>query len=222
LVVRTAVFLIILLSGAVVAQTGSAGTPPSTSSPASATSSSRRRSATTTVPKIDPDEGSVTGNTYRSRYFGFAYTFPEGLQIDENFMQGEQDESKRAFILLAAYGSAERDSRKGIVISADRNLDPTIKTAADYLSKMTREHFQPDGFEVIKGARELSLASRSFQRVDYRKGTIYQSAVATLWRGYVLVFYLAAPTQPEIEGLVATLATLDFAPGPRPEKASRN
>jgi hypothetical protein len=177
-------------------------------------SSSRDHSRVTKLPNIDPDEGSVTGNTYRSRYFRFWYTFPEGLDVDENFMQGEEDESKQAFVLLAAYGGASADGRKGVVISADRNIDPNTRTATDYLVKMMRENYQPNGFEVVSGPRELSLASRPFCRIDYRKEGIYQSAVATLARGYVLTFTLAAPTQAEVEQLFGTLNTLDFTVAP--------
>ena len=164
---------------------------------------------------LEPDEGSVIDNLYRSRYFNFSYTVPEGLEVDENFMQGEEDESAQAFVLLAAYGAAEGQGRKGIVVSADLNINPQAKSAAEYLEKMTREHYRANGFEVVNGARQLSLGGRPFFRIDYSKGTTYQTAVATIARGYVLTFSLAAPTQPELEQLFTTLSTLKFAPAPK-------
>jgi hypothetical protein len=157
----------------------------------------------------------VTGNTYKSDYFGFTYTFPQEFEVDQDFMQGQEDQAKLAFVLLAAYGSSgQSDNRQGVVILADRSTDASIRTSKDYLDKMTREHFVPNGFEVVNPAREVSVAAHSFCRVDYRKGEIRQTAVASSRQGYFLVFNLVGPSAQDVEQLFASLESLKFTPPP--------
>ena len=167
------------------------------------------------MPGVLPDEGSITGNRYENRYFGFSYALPEGLEVDEDFMQGEEDQSKQAFLLLAAFGPVEGKDRLGVVISADRSAGPEIRTARDYLAKLSREHFQAAGFDVVKDAGEVTVAGHSFSRIDYRKEKTYETVLATQWRGYVLLFNLVGPTGTDTDRLFASLESLKFKPGPR-------
>ena len=200
---RRAVFLL-LLAPVTLAQSAPAKPPSPKASPRPA-------------PAVAPDEGTIHGQLYTSDYFGFRYTIPEGLEVQEDFLPSQQDAARRSFVLLAAYGrSANPAYRQGVVISADRNVYPAVKTAADYVAKTAREHFQPGGFEEIGAARAVTLGGHEFSRIDYRKGEIYQSLLATMWRGYVLSFDLVAPRLEEMETLAQSLQTLRFPP-PKPK-----
>jgi len=169
------------------------------------------------APAIAPDEGTINGQLYTSDYFGFRYTIPEGIEVQENFLQGQQDIERRSFVLLAAYGpSADPAYQQGVVISADRNAYPAVKTAADYVAKTAREHFEPGGFEEIGAAHAVTLGGHEFSRIDYRKGAIYQSLLATMWRGYVLSFNLVAPSAQAMDALAESLQSLWFPP-PKPK-----
>jgi len=175
------------------------------------------RSAPAAPPAIAPDEGTFNGQLYTSDYFGFRYTIPEGLEVQEDFLQGQQDAERRSFVLLAAYGtSAHPAYQQGVVISADRNAYPAVKTAADYVAKTAREHFEPGSFEQIGAARAVTLGGHEFSRIDYRKGKIYQSLLATMWRGYVLCFHLVAPSAQAMDALAESLQSLWFPP-PKPK-----
>ncbi|MFB3814642.1 MAG: hypothetical protein ACE14L_11070 [Terriglobales bacterium] len=194
--------VLLLSAAAALAQTSS-------SKPAAKPAPAKPQSAAPQSPA--PDDGTLDGALYTSDYFGFSYTIPEFLEVNEDFMQGQEDASRRSFVLLALEGAAAQAGYQDVlVLSADRNVYPNVKTAADYLAKTTREHFQPRGFEVIAPARNITLGGRTFSRIDYRKGEIYQTVIAGLMRGYIVMFTLAAPSSDELERMVGSLNTLKF------------
>ena len=132
--------ILLLLTGFLGAQTAPSS-PASKASPTQSTKPSPSAGSSSSKQEIDPDTGSVTGNIYKSDYFGFSYMFPEQLTVQPDFMLGQVDEENKAFLLMAAYGSnGESASRQGVVILADKNADAAVKTGADYLNKMTREY----------------------------------------------------------------------------------
>ena len=163
------------------------------------------------------DEGFVSGNTYSNDYFEFSFTFPEDLEVNDEFMAGHQDADRRAFVLLALERhSAEQGYKDMLVVMADRNTNPAVTTGAQYLAANAHPHFQQDGFEAVNAGRDLTISGHAFARVDYHKGDVYQSLVATIWRGYALVFNVAAPSSEAVDKLLASLDTLQFAPSSRP------
>jgi hypothetical protein len=178
-----------------------------------------------TTQAVAPDEGTLNGNTYTSDYFHFAYTIPGDLAVEEDFMQGREDISKRSFVLLAAYGPSEKEGfRRGVVVAADA-LDTPTTTTAEYLQNLTRAQFESKEFEVSHPPREYTIAGLRFSRADYRKNDVYQSAVVAVCRGYALVFNLVAPGEEEIDGLFASVegvkvVTTSPATPPKPRARS--
>jgi hypothetical protein len=162
---------------------------------------------------VAPDEGTLNGNTYTSDYFGFSYTYPEDAEFNENFMEEHQDAERRAFVLFAVQ---RPDAQPGyldmLVIMADRNASPAVTTAAEYLRRSASTHFERQGFEVLRPAYAVTIAGRPFVRADYHKTDVYQTVLATLWRGYAIVFNVAGPTSDSVDKLVATLNSLRFTP----------
>jgi hypothetical protein len=188
-------------------------TPPKASTPPARTT------------QVAPDEGTVNGNTYTSDYFHFAYTIPDDLAVEEDFMQGQEDVSKRSFVLLAAYGPSEKEGfRRGVVVAADA-LDTPATTASEYLRNLTAAQFESKGFEASHPPREYTIAGHRFSRADYRKNDIYQSAVVAVWRGYAVVFNLVAPSAEEIDGLFASVEGVKLvttAPATPPKPPARS
>jgi hypothetical protein len=167
-------------------------------------------------PMVSPDEGSVKGNRYTSDYFAFSYSFPERFEVMEDLMQGEQDITKQAFVLLAAYGAAEQDTAKqGIVILADRfqASPPNSNWASGYFDTLAQP-LQAHGSERVGTVREYSFAGRKFFREDFHRtgpDAGYHTILLTQCRGYVVGFQFVAPTEMEIDQLIMTLNTLKFA-----------
>lgn len=209
-------FVLLLCPIGVLAQTPpKPAAPPSKSAPPSSTSKPGGLK-----PAIAPDDGTVNGNTYASDYFGFRYTFPDDMETNEEFMQEHQDAEHRAYVLLVVQ---RPDTTPGyldmLVIMADRNASPAVKSAGEYLQQTASTHFQAQGFEVLHPVHAVTIAGRPFARVDYRKADVYQTVLATMWRGYALVFNIAAPSSEAVDKLVASLDTLKFPVPQRPAAA---
>jgi len=163
---------------------------------------------------VEPDEGSLDGNTYTSDFFRFSYNFPSGFEVDDDFLQGREDESRSTFVLLAAYGPFnESNQRPVVVLMADKNAT----TLEGYLAKLTREVAQKQGFEVLRTPYPVMIGGRKFLRADFRKQQVLQSALFTLEGQYLLGFNLAAPSASEMEKLNLSLNSVTFtATAPRP------
>jgi hypothetical protein len=180
----------------------------------------RRPAQTAPRPASDPDDGSVSDDTYTNRFFALQYTFPENLDVQDqsSFMEGQLDQSGRTFILLAAWGTTpDEKGREGVVLVADA-LSPqygALGDGADYLHKVTGPLLQKQGYEFTAVATPVGLAGAQFFRADFHKdGEVYQSQLVTLRRGYALVFTLTGPTPESITRLFASLGTLKLAPAP--------
>lgn len=196
-------FLILLLSVAAFAQSTPRKSPNSTGRPPAAT-----RPATP-APTVDPDDGSVNENTYVSDYFGFRYTFPEGFGVDEDFLQGKEDQSKRSFLLMAAVDRQEA-SNQTIVILADNAVAAGATEATTYLDKVAGPLLKRQGSQPEGASRTLSIGGHSFARADFQKQKMAQTVLLTMLRGYAVNFVLTAPSREEVEELVASLQTLQF------------
>ena len=162
-----------------------------------------------------PDEGTVTGNRYTSEYFGFTYTFPEQFEVMEDLMQGEEDATKQAFVLLAVYSGAEEGkTRQGVVVMADRLQENSAggNWAPKYFDTLAQP-LQAHGAQRIGTVREYRFGEKKFYRGDFHRtgpDEGYQTILITLRQGYVLGFQFVAASEKEIDRLLTTLATLNF------------
>ena len=164
---------------------------------------------------LSPDEGTVDHNQYTSDYFAFTYLFPEQFEVMEDLMEGEEDEAKQAFVLLAAYAPpAEDGNRQGIVIFADK-LDQAGHEAGNpsgYFAKLTGL-LEKDGAKLVVANQEYTFAGKRFMRANLRRpgeGEGIQAILVTLDRGYALGFQFVGPTEAEIDSLIDSLNTLKF------------
>lgn len=166
------------------------------------------------TPAVDPDEGSVSDDTYTNRFFGFEYTFPDHLDVRDqaDFMQGQLDQSNRSFVLLAAFGDApEGTGREGVVLLADSAAAyPDLPDAAAYLDRVARPAAEKQRFQLLVAARPVQLAGQKFFRMDFRRDDLLQSSIFTLRRGYALGFTLIAPTADRLQKLLDSLQTVKF------------
>jgi hypothetical protein len=166
------------------------------------------------APVLDPDEGSVSNDTYTNRFFGFEYTFPDHLDVQDqaDFMGGQLDQSSRSFVLLAAFGPAPDGSgAEGVVLLADNAAGyPGLADAAAYLDKVTRPAAEKQRFELVTPARPVDLAGQKFFRIDFRRDEVLQSSIFTLRRGYALGFTLVAHSPEQLQRLLDSLQTLKF------------
>jgi hypothetical protein len=161
---------------------------------------------------VAPDEGSVDEHTYTSDYFGFRYTFPEGMGVNEDFMEGKQDASGRSYVLLAAT-LREEASNRTVMIMADQAAAAGATDAASYLGKVASDVLKKQGFQQQGQVQSATIAGRAFARVDFSRPKIAETVLVTMLRGYAVNFVLMAPSREEVEELIGTLDTLEFPPG---------
>jgi hypothetical protein len=205
----------VLLSLAAFAQS----THPKSASPKSPPSQSGSRSDTTAVL---PDDGSVNENTYTSDYFGFRFTFPEGMGVDQDFTEGREDESHRSFLLLAATAHEEA-SNKTIVVMADSASAAGAADASSYLNNVAAVILKRQGFEPLGTARNVTYGGHAFARADFTRQSVNEAVLVTMLRGYAVNFLLIASSPQELNQLAASLETLEFtAPNITPGLAPAN
>ena len=167
---------------------------------------------------VEPDDGTLNGQVYASEYFGFRYTVPEGFAVVEDPSEGEEDASKRSFVLLSAFGD-KRQRGSAVTILADQSAPTGAADAYAYLTKVTLPVMKGKGFNPENAVRRVTLAGHSFAVVDFLRGDGAQSVYVTLLRGYALSFVLMAPTRADLEQLAASLSALQFPPAPKPRTA---
>jgi hypothetical protein len=205
----TVSFLVFLL---LLAQAAQASPQANTKS---APQASDQKTTTSRPVAPSPDEGTVDHNRYTSDYFAFTYLFPEQFEVMEDLMEGEEDEAKQAFVLLAAYGPpAEDDTRQGIVIFADKLEQAGRDTGgpSGYFAKLTGL-LEKDGAKLVVANQEYTFAGRRFARAElHRAGEDegIQAILVTLDRGYALGFQFVASSEAQIDSLIASLNTLKF------------
>ncbi len=175
-----------------------------------------------------PDDGSINGQLYTSEYFSFAYTLPAHLEVNDDFMAGQEDATGQTFVLLAAYGPApEAGRREGVVLMADR-IDVSSSRdgdawAAAYLQELSRV-LVAQGGEPVGAIREYSFGGQKFFRADFKRNGPdpgFQSLLVTLRRGYVLGFDFVAASESQADKLVESLNSIRFAPLAAPPSPRR-
>jgi hypothetical protein len=164
------------------------------------------------APAVSPDEGSVDEHTYTSDYFGFRYIFPEGMGVDEDFMEGREDQSRRSFLLLAAT-LREETGNSTVMIMADEATASGATDPGAYQARVTAELLKKQGFQQEGTARSVTISGHSFARADFRRPNMAEIVLTTMLRGYAVNFVLMAPSREEVEELAGTLDTLEFAKG---------
>ncbi len=208
----------LLLSAVALAQTSS-------SKPARPAPHAAPRAAPTAPQSPAPDDGSINGQLYSSKYFSFSYTLPSHLEVNDNFMNGQEDASHQTFVLLAAYGpAAEGDRREGVVLMADRIASPDKSWASAYFQTISRV-LAGQGAQPAGVMREYSFGGQQFFRRDFvRSGpdAAFQSLLVTRRRGYVLGFSFVGTSEAATSKLVESLSSLHFEPAAKANSKSSN
>ncbi len=188
---------------------------------------------------IKPDEGSLTGDIYTSRYFRFTYPLPKDWKVYDakSLMEAATAEWKQmnegkpeaqAEIQTSAghsYGlflasehslSAVAEPLRNISVHAEQVSDvPGIRTGGEYLERVKRAAERHGTSLQFQGeAREVSVAGKQFFRLDgqasARGAIVYEASYATVMDGYALRFDFVSQNQKDLEALCATMAALHF------------
>lgn len=192
-------------------------------------------------PGPKPEDGTVSGNTYSNRFFGFTYQFPKGwavlsaeaaraiLEIGGNIISTgdptEQDLKKAAreeghqllYVMESRTGNQPISGRTLMVSAIE--MRPAPINAESYLKALgQRLREKGNAFEVKGSPEERAMGGRIFWKHDIlihtASGTACEAQFVTTEKGYLLLFSLSAPDPKNLQDLEKTLESVHFLQGP--------
>jgi hypothetical protein len=158
------------------------------------------------APTASVDLGTVSEGVYRNSFFGFSVKVPygwvdrtDGMRADSGDAQ-KSDAGKSApgkgTVLLAVFERPPEATgstvNSAIVIAAESEASyPGMKDAAQYFGPIS-EITKANGFSVVNETYDFPVDAAPIVREDFKRdvrgGTMWQSTLAMLRKGYVVSF----------------------------------
>ncbi|HEX8813943.1 MAG TPA: hypothetical protein VF753_00430 [Terriglobales bacterium] len=173
------------------------------------------------VPKASPtkapsasapaDLGAITDNVYHNGYFGFSLKLPYGWvdrtdKMREDAPAGAGPGGGKGTVLLAVFERPPEATgstvNSAIVIAAESQSGyPGMKDAAQYFGPIS-EVTKANGFTVVNEPYEFPVDGAPIDREDFKRdvkgGTMWQSTLAMLRKGYLVSFTFIAGSDEDI------------------------
>jgi TonB family protein len=193
-----------------------------------------------------PDDCFFSDNVYTNTFFGFSFEFPKDWIVlkagtgeavtrlgasmlangDPTIADIAEAAVRHSYQLLFVANQAIKDISTGassIHISAldQKLLEPNLKSAEDFLRSMTAVSMHR-GFpiSVVSPPEQLVIDGKTFSSVKLSftaNGTVGHTVeVATIEKGYVLLFVLTSLDASKLDELVHTMQSLRFADSSAP------
>jgi Flp pilus assembly protein TadD len=191
-------------------------------------------------PGSKPEDGTVSGNTYLNRFFGFTYQFPMGwavlsaeaaraaVEIGGNIISTgdptEQDLKKAAraeghqlLYVMESHAGNQPISGRTVMVSAIE-MQPSAVTAESYVKALGQRFSQTGSPLEARGSpEERAMGGRTFWKQNFLIhtgiGTGDVAQFVTTEKGYLLMFSLTAPDLKTLEDLEKSLESIHFLPG---------
>jgi Flp pilus assembly protein TadD len=188
-----------------------------------------------------PEDGTVSGNTYSNRFFGFTYQFPTGWAVlsaeaaraiseiggniistgdptEQDLKKAARAEGHQLLYVMESRAANQPISGRTVMVSAIE-MQPAPITAESYVKAFGQRFSQIGGALEVKGSpEERAIGGRSFWKQDIlvhtASGTAHGAQFVTTEKGYVLMFSLSAPDPKTLEDLEKTLESVHFLQGP--------
>ena len=166
----------------------------------------------TKVGTIDP--GEVSNGSYRNASFGFTYRLPYGWVERTSDINEDSGGAGKSKVLLATFErppqAAGTTVNSAVVIATEPASNyPGLTNAAQYFGPLT-EVSTANGLKPINEAYEFPVDGKPIIRRDFSKfvanGSMHQSTLALLARGYIVSFTFIAGSDDEITALIEGLA----------------
>lgn len=173
---------------------------------------------------LEPNTGSVDGSLYTSKFFGFTYSFPEQWTVRS---VAARMPGNGTYMLLSLKPKTASGGLSTLMISAARL--PAEKDTAlwNYMLERYRLNQAPESDTTINGIPTsrmkrsvappdpsiLTFGERTFYRLRVDSPAMSRIAIATIDKGFALVFEAIVPraTADQVEmDLVSSLHTVNF------------
>ena len=162
--------------------------------------------------------GAIGDGVYRNPSLGFSYKLPYGWVDRTREMQDDSpsasDGPGKPLLLLAVFErppEAAGDAlNSAVVIAAERiSSYSAMKTAADYFGPLT-ELATAKGLQPVADPHPFVIGTTQLVRGDFSKargaGTVRQTSLVRLEKGYEISFTFIAESEDEINELIEKLA----------------
>jgi hypothetical protein len=208
--------VIALMASPLVCQTLSSNAIPETAKPEATKQSA---SADMTMPAqpadLHPDYGVLSGKHYVNSYFGFSYHYPDGW--NGNAIQSSGSTATQMYAMFTASPSISGGAdMRYISINADslgKNATPK-----DFAKACADAFAGPSGaFNLLHTDKHYTFGGKDFYRIDLMmkpapgSPVIYQTQVFTLLTNYAVTFSFMAGNLNDIETMIHSMESLDFA-----------
>jgi hypothetical protein len=157
-------------------------------------------------PSRPADLGAISDGVYRNAFFGFSVKMPYGWvdrtdamredSADVGKSDGSQPGAGKGTVLLAVFERPPEATggtvNSAIVVAAEsQTAYPGIKDAVQYFGPIS-EVTKANGFIVVNEPYDFPVDAASIVREDFKRdvraGTMWQSTLAMLRKGYVVSF----------------------------------
>ncbi|MGB8493430.1 MAG: tetratricopeptide repeat protein [Candidatus Acidiferrum sp.] len=185
-----------------------------------------------------PEDGSVSGNIYTNRFFGFTYEFPKGWGVLSS--EAARSTVEIGGLLMSTGDPAEEDVKKAVVrqshpllyvmegqvgnqplsmktvmaVAIDIQSVPGT-TAESYVKALAQQAKQRGAaMDASNSPEDRSIGGRSFWEENFEirtaTGTRYGSECVRAEKGYLLVFILAGPDLASLGEIEKSLDSIQF------------
>jgi tetratricopeptide (TPR) repeat protein len=198
--------------------------------------------ATDSGPGPKPEDGSVSGNTYTNKFFGFTYEFPKSwgvlssdaarstVEIGALLMSTgdptEEDLKKAAgrqahpllYVIEGRVGNQPLSMKTVMAVAFDIRSVP--QTTAESLIKDMAQRTKQSGaaMEASGSPEERSIGGRSFWKGNFivrtATGTRYESQFMRVEKGYLLVLLFTGPDLASLGEIEKSLDSIHFLNSP--------
>jgi hypothetical protein len=158
-----------------------------------------------------PEDGTVSGNTYTNKFFGFTY------QSEQDLKKAVKQESHQLLFVMESRSGNQPISMKSVMVSV-LEMQPTPITAEAYIKALGQQLGQTGkAMEASGSPEERSIGGQPFWKQNLLTrtaiGTSYGAEFVTTDQGYLLMFLLAAPDPKTLEDLEKSLESVHFLRG---------
>ena len=151
-----------------------------------------------------PEDGNIVDGVYSNPYFGLRYPLPPGWQQG---LEGPPSSPSGYYVLNSPDAPDKDHPSATLLISAqDMFFDARpMATATATAAEMRESAGRIDGLKADTPPSEVTLAGRSFARVDIGGAALSRIILATDIRCHVLSFTFASPDRELLEKLAASV-----------------
>jgi len=155
-----------------------------------------------------PEDGLVADGFYANKYFDLSYPLPAEWTQD---VAGPAPSAGGYYVLASLLPAGELTGTVLVAAQDQFFADSTLEDAATASREFAAAMAKVAGMQVDRPPVQVTLAGRSFIRVDFSGVGLYRSTFFTQSRCHLVMFNLTANSPERLAALVPTLETIGVA-----------